>query len=455
MKNWTVRLGVALCALLALLVSPLAAFAGSGTLLAYTVLANSDIDKVWRKAQGDLQPGFNFVTPEFKWMGDFKEFDIEPSLREMTFPVDLKMDRGVTSLPEGGREAEPMSVNAVDATVALIHVNGRFTVAKKARWALQKDAKAALENQLRYQGKKKMEAVGRVLGDMFYGYSTNYVAQTSTNATQSSGTYTLLNAFGDAAIDGSSTAEKEYITNMIKAGDRVALIRAGALVANAIGEVTAVTAATPSVAITWAGSVDSDANDYLVFANGASATTIAHTSYSRGLVGLRDIMTSTSVQNISSATHAEWDVAYEDTAAGRFTGQKWRKGYDEIRNEGHAEANPITLMAQGVKRDVIAQYQAGVIYEDSMALEIDGEPKAKGKEIKSTMRVPPGMVFMFDDKKAMRKYTIFDNVETMPTWAGGKELIDDSGYIFAIDWSGFQATTNRKLFAHWEAQTEL
>jgi len=431
--------------------------AEGGLLLAYSVTTNSDVSSLWRKAQGKLMPGFNFVTPEFKWITDnMKDLQIDASLREMTFPVDILEDRGITSLPEGGREAEPMTRNAVDATVSFIHVNGRFTVAKQAKWALMSDPSAAIENQLTFSGAKKLQALGRVLGDMFYGFSTNYICQTSTNATQSSGTYTLLNAFGSSAIDGSSTAEKNYIANLIKVGDRVALVRSGSLVSNsAFGTVTAVTPGTPSVAITWGGSVDSDANDYLVFSNGASGTTIAHTSYNRGLVGLLDICTSTSVHSISSSTYPNWSVAYSDTTAGRFNGQKWRKGLDEIQNYGHEEAKPITLMSQGVYRDVTAQYQAGLRYDDAFNLEIDGDPKAQGKKIRTSRRVPPGMVFLFDQNRAMRKKAIHDAPSKGPAWGDGKELIDDAGWIFPVDWSGLMATSNRKCFAYWTQQTEI
>lgn len=430
--------------------------APGGVYLAYSVVTNSAVNALWRKAQGKLMPGFNFVTPEFKWVNDLKELEIDASLREMTFPVDLLEDRGITSLPEGGREAEPMTQNAVDATVSFIHVNGRFTVAKQAKWALMKDPRAAISHQLRWEGGKKIQALGRVMGDMFYGYSTNYVCQTSTNATQASGTYTLLNAFGDSAISGGTTATANYIANLIKVGDRVALVRAGALVANsAFGEVTAVTPATPSVAITWGGSVDSDANDFLVFSNGAQGTVLDHTSYNRGFVGLRDICTSTSVHSISSATYPNWSVAHSDTTAGRFNGQKWRKGLDEIQNDGDEEANPITVMSKGVRRDVTAQYAAGVRYDDAMSLEIDGEPKARGTKFKGTKRVPPGMVMMFDRDKGMRKKSIHEAPKSAPRWSNGKELIDDSGWIFPVETSLFLAVTSRKLFAYWEGQTEI
>ena len=445
------------CALL--LVSDQVLAAGGGTLLAYTVITNSDVNKLWKTAQGKLMPGFNFVTKEFGWVKEFKELDIDPSLRSMTFPVDLIEDRGITSLPEGGREAEPMTVNAVDATVNFIHLNGRFTISKRARWALATEARAAIKSQLKWEGKKKVEALGRVASDMFYGYSTNYLAQVDDSGGALTGatshTITLKNALGDSSIDGSSTAEKNYIANLIKVGDRVALIDSGALVTNAFaGQVTAVTKATPSIAVTWASSVDPDDGDYVVFSNGTTATLIGHTSYNRGFVGLRDICTTDSVQGITTSAQPNWSVAYSDTGAGRFTGEKWRRGLDEMQNDGHEDATPVTLMSKGVRRDVSAQYSAGVRFDDSMDMEIDGEPKARGKKFKGTKRVPPGMVFMFDQNRALRKRSIHADPSNAPPWSDGKELIDESGWVFAVETSLFMCTTNRKLFSYFESQTE-
>ncbi len=450
------RFGLPLLALALLLVEPVS----GGTLMAYSVITNTDVSALWKTAQGKLMPGFNFVTKEFGWVKEMKELAIDPSLRSMTFPVDLNEDRGITSLPEGGREAEPMTQNAVDATVNFIHLNGRFTVSKRAKWALATEAKAAIKNQLKWEGKKKIEALGRVASDMFYGYSTNYLAVVDDSGgaltSASSHTITLKNALGDSSIDGSSTAEKDYIANLFKVGDRVSLIDSGSLVTNsADGTITAVTASTPSIAVTWnTGSVDPDDGDQLVFSNGASASAIAHTSYNRGLIGIRDICTTASVQNISSSSEPNWDVAYSDTAAGRFTGEKWRRGLDNIQNDGHEDASVVTLMSKGVRRDVSAQYAAGVRFDDSMDMEIDGEPKARGKKFKGTKRVPPGMVMMFDQNRGLRKRSIHDDSSTAPAWGDGKELIDDSGWIFAVETSLLLATTNRKLFAYWEGQTE-
>lgn len=443
----------ALFGLLALLCMP--APAAGGPALAYSVITNAEIDKIWRKAQGPLAKGFNFVTPEFRLVRQFTELDIDASLREMTFPVDIYEDRGITSLPEGGREAEPMSVNAEDATIVLVHLNGRFTISKRARWAQARDPRAALARQLTFQGRKKVEAMGRHLGDQFYGYSNGTLAQCDgSQASAGSHTIALKNAYGDSDIAGTTSAQKKYLANLFKKGDRVALVQGGALVANAIGTITAhPNASTPSITVTWNGNVTITDGDNIVLANGTNASTIDHTSYNRHLVGVLDFCKSTSVHGISKASAPNWDVAYSDTSAGRFNGQKWRKGVDEIHNYGMDDVGIVTLMSQGVYRDVLAQYQAGLRFDDAFDLEIDGDIKGRGKRFKASRRVPPGFVVLYGEG-AVKKKTIHDDVNE-PGWSQAKELIDDSGYVFAIDWSGLLATQNRKLWAYFANQTEL
>ena len=127
---------------------------------------------------------------------------------------------------------------------------------------------------------------------------------------------------------------------------------------------------------------------------------------------------------------------------------------DAMEDYGNEDVTPVTVMAKGVRRDVTAQYQAGVRYDDMMDLEIDGDPKARGKRFRGTKRVPPGMVLMFDQGRALFKRSIYAQGETPPAWGNGKELIDDSGLIFAVECSDLMGVSNRKLTAYFANQTE-
>lgn len=441
--------------LLALLGMPEVAAAG-GVTLAYEVITNTQVNAIWRKVQGALQNGFNFVTPEFRWISNrFPELNIDASLREMTFPVDLFEDRGVASVPEGGRLAEPMSVNAEDATIVFVNANKRFTASRLQRWASQADGgRGYIVRQLTFQGRKAVEAIGRNLGDQFYGFSNGVLAINQTVTSANNATYTLNDAYGDTDIPGTDTASAKYIANLFKIGDRVALVRSGALVPNGVfGEVTDVDAATPSITVTWGTAPSAQVGDQFVLSNSTDGTTLEHTSFNHNLVGLLEMLKSASVHGIDNSTVPNWDVALADTVAGRFTGIKWRRAVDEIHNFGDADANIVTLYDQGVYRDTMSQYQAGVRFPSMMALEIDGDFTARGNTPLQSRRMPPGHVCLYG-RQAIKTKNIFDNTDGGFGYTGSqaKWLTNDSGWVFDTDWAGLMAVTSRKQLAYFTGQ---
>jgi hypothetical protein len=62
---------------------------------------------VWKKIQGDLSEGFNFMVEEFDWMDDYPSVEFPWSQREVTFTVDLDDDINVASIPDAGYRARP------------------------------------------------------------------------------------------------------------------------------------------------------------------------------------------------------------------------------------------------------------------------------------------------------------------------------------------------------------
>lgn len=454
-----VKIGMLCLAFLAIVAFPLHAAVGGLTLASYGIVTNTDVSKIWRKSQGELAMGYNFMVSEFGWVKDFKELQIDASLREMTFPVDLTEAYGTASIPEGGKRAQPSTVNAEEATVQFIHLNGRFTLAFLAQWANQADGgRGAVKKQLKWEAGKKVQAVSRAIANQFYGFSTAYYAQVDGDpgGSGASHTITMKNIYGSSSLPVTTTNAKNYICNLFKVGQQVALIRSGALVANGIGTITAITAATPSIAVTWIpGNCDPADADYIVPAESSGQSLLAHTDYNRHLVGLLDQMTSDSVHSLAASSVPNWSAAYSDTASGRFSGTKWRKALDEIQNYGDENAKVVTLMSKGVRRDVTAQYAAGVRFDDPFGMEIDGDFTAGGTKPKSTLRVPPGAVLMFDSAKGLRKKTIFDSVKDGDIVFGdGQPAVDDAGMIFDVDWAGFICTTNRKLQAYFLNQSE-
>lgn len=408
--------------------------------------ATSDLNKVWRKIQAKVAQAVQFGNKEWDMFEEFYAPEGTPwSAREVTVPLDIHKKGGIASIKEGGYEAKPDSKNLEELTISLVHFNGRFNISKLAKFG-DEGSRNQVTRDLTLRGLQTVRAMGEHWSDYVYGYSTARLARTSTNATQSSGTYTL-----DQGYD-STVTNAAYIADKFKVGDRVALIRSSALVSNALGTITAVTAATPSIAVTWAGSVDSDANDLVVKANSMGNTDIDDTDYNRGLVGFLDMAKTASVHSLSSSSVADWDVALGDTNGGRITGVRLRQAMDEIEDEGDGNVTHI-LTTRGVNRDLIDLERPALRYSDPLGMELDGNVKMKGRKIVATKKVPPGYAFVFD-KSALSRWNLLPKPDGGFSWSDGKEYIDQSGLVFAIDMPCATIIKNRKKLAYFSGLSE-
>ena len=406
--------------------------------------SGSSVNNIWRQVQGDLAVGLQFENDEWDMVDDFVPPDDLPfSARSVEIPVDIIEGAGVASIPEGGTEARESSPNARLITVTMQQFNKRFNASRLAMYADKTEAQ--IEKQLRFQGAHALRDLSRHFSDYFYGTSNAYLAQASATQTATTMTVTLIGGYGVSGItDGSFLASK------FKVGDYVAAINGGALVANAIGKVGTV-ATTPRLVITWNGDVTLTSGDYIVKANSKENTTIAGTDYSRGLVGLVDITTASSVHSLADSTDANWSVAYSDTTSTRFNGTKVTRADDEIGNEGGGKVTHI-LIDQGVRRDWINYERAAVRFNDPLSMETDGNIKSKGRKILASRRVPPGYVYTFD-KSALSKWTLLPKPDGKFSWGDGKEYIDENALVFRIDMPCALITRNRKKFAYFTNQT--
>ena len=408
--------------------------------------ATSDMAKAWKKIQGKIAQAIQFDNVEWDMFDEFFAPEGTPwSAREVTIPLDISKAGGVASIKEGGYEANPSNKNLEELTITLVHFNARFNISKLAKFG-DEGSRNQVTRDLTLRGLQKIRALGEHWSDYIYGYSTARLARTSTNATQSSGTYTL-----DQGYD-STVTNAAYIADKFKEGDRVALIRSAALVTNAIGTITAVTAATPSIAVTWNGSVDSDANDLVVKANSMGNTDIDDTDYIRGLVGLLDMAKTASVHGLSSSSVPDWDIANGDTAGGRMTGLRLRQYHDEIADEGGGKATHV-VTTRGVYRDLIDLERPAMRYSDPLGMELDGNVKMKGVKIVATKKVPPGYLFTFD-KSALSRWNLLPKPDGSFAWSDGKEYIDQSGFVFAMDMPCATLIKNRKKLAYASGLTE-
>jgi hypothetical protein len=416
--------------------------------------SKTDLQGLWRKVQGKLRVAAEFMYEEWDDLLNFTGFDVDWSTREITAPFDLSEGTGIASIVEGGYEARPSSPTTVDASFTWCHLNGRFTVSKISKMIQQKNPGAMLANQMKFQGRKKLEAIGQWISDSFYGFSTAVrckVSSISAGAGTTAQTIVIKDAHGVAGL-GSTGSAPFYVANLVRAGEYAAFVRAGVLVANSIGLIATLTAATPSIDMTFAVAPTLAADDQLVFANSLENTTLEGTDYNKGLNGVLEAMTSVSLQGISSATYSRWAPGYADTAATRFTNIGLRRMKQAISHTGGGTLTDIRW-STGVSNDVFSQLSAGLRYDDITAMEMDGEPRAKGVRLKATRAVPPGYVFGWD-RKSVGKMVLLPKPGA-PSWDDGEKIPDRSAYVFPLDYPCQIVWLNRGNLAYASNKTEV
>jgi hypothetical protein len=422
------------------------AFAAAATTI---TTGGTAVNKVWRKIQGKVATGFQFMCEEYSWIDELPSEDIDWSQRETLVPLDINEEVGVAIIPEGGYLARPSSVNMEEISVSLSQFSARFNASRLSKFA-DKGLTNQVEKQLKYQAAKKVQAMGRKIADHFYGTSVATLATTDSDLSGTSGTLTLTNAFGSSSITNAA-----YVADRFRVNEWVAAINGSSLVANAIGQITARSTSTPSITVTWNGTVSDATNGLkIVGANSMENTTISGTDYNMGLVGLLDILTSTTVHGLSSSTVPAWNVAKADTAGGRLSPVRVTAMDDEIANKGGGKLNTL-LLAQGVYRDWVDAERAAVRFDTPASMETDGSVKSKGRDIKKSRRVPPGFAIGYD-KRSWRKIALTPKPDGSNgiTWGDGKEYIDQDGMVFNVDLVLGLVCTNRGNFAYASGLTE-
>jgi hypothetical protein len=386
------------------------------------------LNKAYRKMQGGLLRGFQNQSEEWDLFDEIPDYDITLSAREMTAPIDIYQQGRSSMIPEGGLEDNPNTPGLEEVTLTWANLNERWMTTLTAKYLDSKAQAGMIIRQLKLQAMKALEGISSTVAWQFYGYSTGIMAQTTTVATQASGVYVLANGFGISALGTAA-----YLASMFTTFDRVALIRAGALVANAIGQITAVDAVNGTITVTWNGSVTSASGDNIVFANSIENTTIAGTDYNLAPVGLLDVSTSTSVHGLSGGTVANWNPALSSVTAGRFSGLKLRKAKQAVQNLGNGKAD-LVIWSNGVENDTIEAERALARFSSTFGMELDGSIKSKGIDFFTSRRVPPGFAWVMDKSQAGGKYTLLPKPDAgVPPWSDGDKMENRNALQFSID----------------------
>lgn len=418
------------------------------TVVTQTPAANSGVNKIWRKVQGDIADGLNFECEEMGLLKRTKRAKFDWSLREVTAPVDIIEGGGIASIDESAYEAVASSPNAQEITVSPVFFNGRFEASRLVQYIDQHGGETQIRDELVHKGLHKVRAMCRHISDYFYGFSTGVLALTDTDLdTILTQTLTLKSGYSRTDITTAS-----FIADKFRVGDRVAIIDSDTQ--KGVGAISAISKTTPSLTIVF------DAAPTAVTTNGlkvVKANSLDNTvsDYNRGLVGLADTCFSTSVHGLSSSTEANWSVAGSDANGGRLTGVRLHAAIDEIKNYGDADAKVKVILDQGVYRDMVSLYQAGVRFNDSMSLQPDGELEGGDKMWFKSRRVPPGYAIVAD-MSGMEKWMLLPgdpaNQGTV-RWADGRPREDRAATVFKIDVPMQLITRNRKKFYPFTALT--
>lgn len=414
-----------------------------------TPVGSSEVDKAWKKIQGDLSEGFNFMVEEFEWLDDYPSVEFPWSQREVTATVDLDDDINVAAIPDAGYRARPSATNLEEATFSLTNFNTTFTASHLAKWA-DKGKTNQIEVELRRRGAKKVQAMARKIGDSIYGTSVGTLALTDTNFSGTSATAVLHSAFGDTSITNAA-----YIADRFRVDEWVGIIDGSTL--QQIATITAISTTTPSLDLTLNATLTNSNNNLkLVGAASLENTTLAGTDYNKMPVGFLDVLKSDTVHGISaSSDNARWDVGFEDsTTGGRIDPTKLQKLDDEVANRAPGMKEPsVYLMSQGVYRDLVDQMRAAVEYESPVGMEVDGSVKKRGKKFKKTRRVPPGHLIAYDPSR-YQKLMLVPKPSNNLRWDAGIDLITQEASLFPMNTVFGLMCRSRASFGYYSGLTE-
>lgn len=405
--------------------------------------------KLWRKVQGAAVDGIGYQVEEMGWLDDLKPSKLDASLREVSRPLNIYRAGGVASLGEGEYEAIPSSPEAEEITASLVHFNKRVTISKLIQFIDKYGGDSQIKKDIKFRAMHAVTAMKERIAMAFYAPSSAILATTDTDIpATATGVMTLTNGFNQSWITDAAYIARWFVAASTKAkgADTVALLQASDQVVEATGFVSAKSASTPSITITFDATPSAYTTNgiQVVFANQMDNT---KNDYNRGFVGLIDVLTATSVNGFSSSTAADWSVAASDTSGGRDSGARIRVQQDAIEDDG-GKADRI-LLDKAVYRDLILQYQSPLRVSDPYALPIDGDVKARGIQWQKSKRVPPGLRVVYDHSAWEKFFWKPDmgDFEDMG-WGDLKEMEDVSGFLGTIDFVGNLICNKRKAFAY-------
>lgn len=390
---------------------------GPGTSSATAVASLADL---YQKTNTDVKTGIKLVTEEAKWFRDYPRENIKVSGNENRVPLILSQPTAPAMIPDGGSESFMQTPSPTSGTFMPVQMNRRYGYTGLAQALESKSRAAQIESQTAYQASMAVYAFGRAIGLQTYGSTTGTLAVVA--ATLSAGTVQagiqLKNAYGSASLcPGTGTAQQTYLSNLVRVGDHVALIRSGALVE--FGSVVAAPSAASGVGfidVTFTSSITPTVGDLLVSAAADTDVTIAGTDVNNWPIGFTDALLASSVLGVTSASKPAWVAGSSSVASQRLSFQVKEKMINDCWNAGGVQLNRF-IQSQGVRRDAIAGERGARRY-DSSDMDIEGDLKAGAgqKNFTSQLALPGVLIGWYD--QAYSKIELSD----LPEDGAGKSI---------------------------------
>lgn len=420
----------------------------------------ASLQQLFKKTETGMLSALQDSTPELKWLRKTPLANLIPSGLEMRLILNVLFEGGTAMIPDGGYEAITSVQAPQSGTVSFVQMNARFALTGLGRLFDRYAKQGEVMKLNAYAAKKVMEGIGRKMGYQTYGYSTGTVAVVDTTATVSTNTNVLLKqAFGSSLIGSSNAAattnQLAYLAQLFRSTqDIIGPIHSNDVVTNGQASIVSVNNSTGSINVTTAGGSSTwTAGDPIVFFNAVTDTTKAGTELNLWPSGLLDATQSTSLHGLSSTTAPNW-ASYTDSSGGRFGFIKLRKGQQYINNYGGTDPDTL-ILSNGVLNDATAAERAARIYPGTSMFDLDGNLKAKGIEIRTSLLAPPALAFLYDSE-------VFTKLELgdLPSENGGPDLFDidklpnQNIWAASLNYAYLRATTNRAAIACFSGLTE-
>lgn len=370
----------------------------------------SSVTDLYKKQNTDVKTAIKLITEEQKWFRDYPKENIVVSGNENRVPLILTKPIMPTFMGDGMNERIMSTPAPTHGTFMPVQMNVRYGFTGLAQ-ALGNRARAGMiEDQVTYQANMAGYSIGLGIGLSTYGTSVGTVAVVKTTGSSSATqVIPLKNAFGSSTFcaGGDGGVQDTYLSNLIGAGNHIALIRAGAIVE--FGNVTASPSASLGVGyidVTFTSAITPTVGDLIVFANADGDSTITGTDYNYWPIGFTEMLTADSVLGQTTTSFPNWKAGSTSVAAQRLSFTVKEKMINDCYIASGMTINRF-ILPYGVRRDTISGELGGRRY-DSAETDIEGDLKAGAgqKYFVSQLALPNTLIGWYD--QAIKKIELSD-----------------------------------------------